>query len=172
MADWPRPEWRDLIRAVLGVVIAVVVLAILGFPGEILAEVAIVGGSGIALLILPSAGQLWWAWFKAPMRLLTAEVHAIRDRQEPSEPAPHVEPPLSPTLVMRNQIRYGNELLRHGSGPVEQRQWLDGVVAALGHIVPDDLESVLTKPDLQQQVTQLEVVANQNTPRRTTARIR
>lgn len=183
MEDWPRPQWRDLIRAVLGVAIAVVVLAVFGFPGEVLAEVGIVGGSAIALLILPSAGQLWWAWFKAPTRLLTSDVRAltddlraIREKLEGlSLPAEEHRDPTTTTLVLRNQVRLGRELLKtSASGMTERRlirEWLDGVVEELGHAIPEDIEGVLSKHGVEEQVAELEAVAERQTLYRTRATI-
>jgi hypothetical protein len=172
MKDWPRPQWRDLIRGVLGVGVSLLILAVLGFPGETLVEVGVVGGSAIALLILPSAAQLWWAWFKAPMRLLTDDVRAIREKVESvAAPAEERGEPLPPTVRLWNQARLGRELLQISSSGMGERrrirEWVDGVVEDVGREIPEDLPGFLALPDVESKVAELEAIARRHTPYRT-----
>ena len=66
----------------LGVAVALGVLAILGFPGETLAEVGIVAGSGLVAVALYWVGGLAWAWLQAPHHLVLDELTAIRGALE------------------------------------------------------------------------------------------
>jgi hypothetical protein len=63
--DWPGFQWRDLWLAAFGLVVAVGVLALLNFPGKIVAEVAIVAGSSVLATLIYALGQLVWAWLQA-----------------------------------------------------------------------------------------------------------
>jgi hypothetical protein len=80
--DWPGFQRRDLAVGVIGIVLAVVLLVVFGRPGDAVKEALIVGGAGLAAIVLYPLGQLAWAWLKVPMRLLTADVIAILERVE------------------------------------------------------------------------------------------
>lgn len=108
--DWPGFEWRNLRVGVVGIALAVIALAVLGRPGKAVTEVLIVGGAGLLAAILYPLGQLAWAWLQAPMRLLTADVVAIRERLEQGAPAEPARP-LNVRLRLLNFARQGRELL-------------------------------------------------------------
>lgn len=84
--DWPGFQWRDLIPGAIGLGIAIFVLEESKFPGSTVAEVGIVGACAIAAGVLYAVAQLVWAWLQAPMRLLTEDVIAIRERVEQLQP--------------------------------------------------------------------------------------
>lgn len=171
--DWPGPQWRDLTVGPLGLVIAVLVLDNQNYPGDTIVEVVVVAAATVVAVVLFSLGQLGWAWLNAPMRLLAADVRAIRERLEEMPQAQETDRPLPTGVTLRNQIRLGRELLRVPHGPREERQWADGVVEALGHAIPTELEGVLNQVGLVDQVAALEAVAARHTPPyRTTAILR
>jgi hypothetical protein len=130
MAQGPRPsrwekakddwEWRrlrdHLVVAVVGGALAVVALIVLGSPGAAVADVAIVAGAGAAAVILYAGAQLFWAWLQAPMRLLRADVAAIRMRLEAGTAEPK---PKAPDVRLRvlDFARKGQELQGYHSGP-------------------------------------------------------
>ena len=160
-----------------GAVLGVIAMAILGFPGDALLGVAIPAAAAVVVWLLFYGIPLWWAWFKAPMRLLTDDVLAIREKLEDmSAPAEEPREPMTTTLTLRNQVRLGRELLQTGaSGQTERRlirEWVDGVVEALGRSIPEDLEGFLTQPDAESKVAELEAIAQRHTPYRTTATLR
>lgn len=98
---------------VVGGVVAVVVLLVLGSPGEAVGGVAIVAAAGVAAVVLYAGAELFWAWLQAPMRLLTTDVLAIRERLESLEvspPAP-TEPPFDMRYSRLNSIRLGKKLV-------------------------------------------------------------
>jgi hypothetical protein len=140
--DWPGFQWADSAIAGVGLGLAVVVLAILGFPGETVVEVVVVAGAGIAAAVLYALGQLVWAWLQAPMRLLTADVIAIRERVEamPGAPTPQPEPaPPNVRLNLLNFIRLGrrhlNDPTRPLIGDVELEKWTQKVIVFLNEYV-------------------------------------
>jgi hypothetical protein len=71
-----------LIAAVLIAVVAVAVQAALGWPGGHLAPLAITLGASALVTVALWGGALLWNRVRAPMRLLTDDVIAIRERVE------------------------------------------------------------------------------------------
>lgn len=140
--DWPGFQWRDLAVAGVGLGLAVTVLAITGFSGETIVEVAIVAGTGAAAATLYSLGQLAWAWLGAPMRLLTDDVIAIRRRLE-ATPRPELVP-LSPRITLLNFIRLGKEHLERNEDAAME-VWTEDVLAFLNeHMEASEAETFLT----------------------------
>jgi hypothetical protein len=123
--EWRGFQWRDLFVGLAGIVLAIVVLAATGRPVASLVEVAVIGGCGIAAAVFYAVGQLVWAWLQAPMRLLTADVIAIRERLEasPIRPSPSAPAPPNVRLTLLNYIRIG-------------KSNLDNTLAALGGVDP------------------------------------
>ena len=155
--DWPGFQWQDLAVALVALVLAVVVLAVLGFPGKIVAEVSIVAGAGVAAALVRALGQLVWAWLQAPMRLLTKDVVAIRDRVEaiPTTPLPPPGPPFDMRYSLLNSIRLGQQLTMMHSGPGirELEGWVTPVVALLTeHADRADAERFLRRDNLPAQL--------------------
>lgn len=161
--DWSGFQGRDLWVAAVGLAVAVGVLALLDFPGKVVAEVAIVAGSGILATVLYVLGQLVWAWLQAPMRLLTEDVIAIRERLErnPLTPPPPAEPPFNMRLSVLNSIRLGEELRRRARGGSmtwqAHEEWVTPVVQLLHeHAEQEDAELFLRQRSLAEQLQTLE----------------
>src|SRR4051812_798992 len=84
--DWPGFHlWPDFGLGAFGGVLGVGVLAALGFPWETILEVIVVAATAALAAVLYRIGQLAWAWLQAPMRLLTADVVAIREKLDAVE---------------------------------------------------------------------------------------
>ena len=81
--DWPgiRAK-RELAITLIGGVFGAVMLLILGLPGASMEHVITVAAAGVAAAIFVPIAEFVWAWWQAPMRLLTADVIAIRERVE------------------------------------------------------------------------------------------
>lgn len=143
--DWPGFEWRDLGIGVVAIVLAVLALLVLGRPGGAVPEVLIVGGAGLLAAILYPLAQLVWAWLQAPMRLLTDDVVAIRERLEQGPPGEPVRP-VNVRWTLLDLARQGSELLDYYSGPPteETKAWTAAAGAFLGeHGEPADAEKFL-----------------------------
>jgi hypothetical protein len=106
--DWPKIQWRDLILSAFGLGIAILVLEESNFSGSTVAEVGIVAGSAIAAGVLYALAQLVWAWLQAPMRLLTDDVVAIREKLEAAPP----QTPIRLPRAINDSVRKGHALLR------------------------------------------------------------
>jgi hypothetical protein len=160
--DWPGFQRRDLVVGAIALVLAVVGLVVFGRPGEAVAELLIVGGAGLLATILYPLGQLVWAWLQAPMRLLTADVVAIRERVEaaPVTSAP-AGAPFNMRLSLLNSIRLGEELRQHARGGGltrnEHEGWVTPVVQLIHeHAEPEDAELFLRQRSLAEQLQALE----------------
>jgi hypothetical protein len=150
-ADWPGFQRRDLWIAVIGLGVSVGVLALLGFPGEAMIEVAIVAGSGALAAILYALGQLVWAWLQAPMRLLTDDMVAIRHQLESTHAA--TEKPISVRLLLLNSIRRGEQLMEVPHTRVGWEHWLIPVERLLTKRAEQaDAELFLQQRSLEDQV--------------------
>src|ERR1700735_3853391 len=117
--DWPGFRWGDAWVAAVGLVLAVGVLATLGFPGKALEEVVVVALAGAAAALLFQATQLFSAWLQAPMRLLTGEVIAIRDRLDAMQvavPDAAASKPPNVRLTLLNFIPIGRQHSENVSG--------------------------------------------------------
>jgi hypothetical protein len=164
--DWPGFQWRDLAVAGLGLALAVAVLAITGFSGKTMVEVAIVAGTGAVAATLYAMGQLAWAWLQAPMRLLTEDVIAIRNRLEVMPRSELV--PLSPHIALLNFIRLGKEHLEHDQDAAMDA-WTEDVLAFLNeHMEASEAETFLTVTEgtgswaFRERIEYLETLANPN----------
>jgi hypothetical protein len=161
-ADWPGFRWQDLVVGVVGLALAVAGLVLFGRPGGAVTEVLIVGGAAILAAILYPLGQLVWAWLQAPMRLLTEDVIAIRERVEamPVTSAP-AGPPFNMRLSLLNSIRLGKELRQRarGGGMTQKahEEWVTPVVQLLHeHAEQEDAELFLQQRSLAEQLQALE----------------
>lgn len=161
-ADWPGFQLRDIGGGAIGLALAVVGLVVFGRPGEAVTEVLIVGGAAILAAVLYALGQLVWAWLQAPMRLLTADVIAIRECVEaaPATSAP-AGPPFNMRLSLLNSTRLGEELRQHArSGGMTRKsheEWVTPVVQLLHeHAAQEDAELFLRQRSLNEQLQVLE----------------
>ncbi|PZR67316.1 MAG: hypothetical protein DLM63_06690 [Solirubrobacterales bacterium] len=85
---------------------SVVVLLAAGFPHDAVVVGITIGGAALAAAVIVPAVELWWCWLQAPMRLLTEDVIAIRERVEqlPDQaPAKPTEKSVNVRLALINQ---------------------------------------------------------------------
>jgi hypothetical protein len=164
--DWPGFQWRDLRVGVIGILLAIVILLALGRPGGAVVEVAVVGAAGLAAAVFYAVGQFVWAWLQAPMRLLSADVIAIRERLEATPASVQSEGTLNVRLTLLNAIRVGKALQRMNLRTIPQElAWASGVVEAL--TVEDQsaiLERFLAESKMDAQLLVLEEVVGGSTP--------
>jgi len=167
---WRGFRWRDraLINGVVGGALAIVALDIAGLPREALTTVIVVVASAVGAAILIPLAELGWAFVAAPMRLLTADVIAIRERLEAAPPASASPPPPNVRLWLLEHVRRGQRLLNRHSGPPtkDAEEWASQASAFLRencNVV--DAERFLSRPrgpnTLEQQVTILHEIANE-----------
>jgi hypothetical protein len=146
--DWSGFEVRrDIVVAVLGGAIAAGVFALLGFPWDTILSVIVGVGSAAAAVVILRLVELWWAWFKAPMRMLTEDVVAIRQRLEAGGgelPVP-VEPPNVRLGVLEYARRAQVWADRGSTYRKEVEAWAREVGAFLGEYgTEDEAERFLT----------------------------
>jgi hypothetical protein len=167
---WRGFRWRDraLINGVVGGALAIVALDIAGLPREALTTVIVVVVSAVGAAILVPLAELGWAFVAAPMRLLTADVIAIRERLEAAPPASAPPPPPNVRLWLLEHVRKGEALLHYHSAPStkDAEDWAAEASAFLReNCNVADAERFLTRPrgpnTLEQQVTILHEIANE-----------
>jgi hypothetical protein len=130
--------------------------------------VIVVVASAVGAAILVPLAELGWAFVAAPMRLLTADVIAIRERLEAAAPASAPPPPPDVRLWLLEHVRKGQGLLNCHSGPPtkDAEDWAEQASAFLReNCNAVDAERFLTRPrgsnTLEQQVTILHEIANE-----------
>ncbi|MGD1059772.1 MAG: hypothetical protein ABR992_20470 [Solirubrobacteraceae bacterium] len=148
--------------ALVGGALAVVALIMLGSPGEVVGDAAIVAGAAVGAVLFTSAAELVWAWLQAPMRLLTADVLAIRERVEaiPSTPPTAPEPPFNMRYSLLNSIRLGEKLSGQSVKTMQDLEnWAAPVVRLLtDHAAPLEVEHFLRSRGLEAQIAALETI--------------
>lgn len=147
-----RSDWsgvrakREALLALVGGVITAAVLALVGSAGAVDTLIAAGVGALVAVVLFPLA-ELGWCWLQAPMRLLTEDVIAIRERleAEPAKPAAPVERPPNIRLSLLNFARMGEEAAYPISvQPVVVTTWTNEVVQFMNeHTKSEDVERVM-----------------------------
>jgi hypothetical protein len=100
---------RESIGGAIGTTAGIVALIVLGFPGAALENVIVILATGAVVAVLVPVAELAWSWLQAPMRLLTADVAAIRERLD-AQPAPKAAPRVNVRKPpLKSQPRYGGD---------------------------------------------------------------
>ena len=141
---------------------SVVVLLAAGFPHDAVVVGITIGGAALAAAVIVPAVELCWCWLQAPMRLLTEDVIAIRERVErPLAPSSSTEPAPDVRLGLLDLARRGQVMLDGGYVYSDiHNPWAAEVVAFLSKYVPPaDAEAFVQETALSPQVRALAVLA-------------
>lgn len=150
-ADWHGVQGkRELVVAGVGAVISAVVLLVAGFPHDAVVLGVSILGSAIALAVIVPTAELYWSWLQAPMRQLTDEVVAIRERVGNSDPgATSATAGLSLSHSLMNHKRVGDELVAEAAqyrlkpSDGDAQVWTNSVIAFLGAHVSSGLDEFM-----------------------------
>ncbi len=147
-ADWPGVRAKR--EAFLGVVTAVAaaaVQALVGSGGAVDTLIAAGVGAVAAIVVAPLA-ELAWCWLRAPMRLLTEDVIAIRKRVEqlPDQvPADPTEKSVNVRLALIDEKQRMLAASAEGYADEIAYTWGRDITTLLtGHGTPSEAERFMT----------------------------
>jgi hypothetical protein len=173
-AEWRGLRWgREGKLGVAGGLVAGLVLLVLGFPGAALVDVIVVLASAITAAILVPLSELAWAWHEAPMRMLNANVGAIRTLLETQGSQSGSSAPQLPALQaisirlgLMDLARKGDEILGYQAIPTKYfTDWANEVVKFMTvYATRDHTEEILLIPgngraQLAERVARLRALA-------------
>jgi hypothetical protein len=164
LQDWHRPGIRrEFFRGAVGAVVSVIVLLAAGFGHDAAVVTITVICSALATAVLIPAGQFALLWLQAPMRLLTEDVIAIRERldTETAKAGGSVSRP-SVRLTLLNFVAMARPSVSSHRGG-EHEAWISEVSQFLAeHCEPRDAESFLREPKWSEQLKILEAIAGKH----------
>src|SRR5271163_3481027 len=107
---WLQGVRRSLIELVSTGVITAGALLALGSEGGAIDTLIALGVSFLMVFVVRPGVALGWNYLQAPMRALTDDVQAIRDRLEATPPLPHAPTGTDIRLGILDHARKGREL--------------------------------------------------------------
>jgi hypothetical protein len=142
---------REIVVALVGAAVSAIILLAIGFPHDALIAGVTIAGSALAAAVIVPAAELYWSWLQAPMRLLTDDVVAIRDRVHSVQIGEgHPKPKLSLRLELITSREVGGELVAEAAKYGEKvretdaQEWTNSVVSLLAEHSPEDIERFRT----------------------------
>lgn len=164
LRDWHRPGVRrESVTGAVGAAVSVVVFLAAGFGHDASVVTIAVICSALATAVLIPAGQFAWLWLQAPMRLLTEDVIAIRERldAETAKAAGSVSRPSVRLTLLHFVAMARPNVASHPRG--EHEAWISEVSKFLEeHCEPRDAEIFLREPKWSEQLEILQTIADKH----------